>query len=336
MKKARQLKREHHYVWANYLRNWSCDGKNVWYRTAKGKLICDSTRMVAKEKDFYKVTDLSSQDVLVIKGMLKNSDLNEMHLRFLDEVMFYQALESLKTQLSCDQDLHEKLTAYKHNLIENIHTNYESGVKDILPSLANRDWDVLEKEESLLALYSYLGQQFARTKSFKVLTSLSISNHGNDEVDIVKNSMESGWWFMSHALGINIGFSLYKDRFRHNICLLINNTKQAFITSDQPGINVHENVFDDDFTPPKDEEFDLFYPLSPTVALMVARSDNYVGKEIELKLEHVEKLNIKTAKMSYKHIFGDSRDALKPYVKYVGYRHAQAKQLVTDRGLHGA
>ncbi|MEZ9342965.1 DUF4238 domain-containing protein [Vibrio cyclitrophicus] len=331
MKKAHQLKREHHYVWANYLRNWSCDGKNVWYRTAKGKLICDSTRMVAKEKDFYKVTNLTSQDVLVIKGMLQDSDLNEMHLRFLDIVIFFQALESSKAQLSDDQNLHESLRAYKHNLVENIHTNYESGVKDILPALANRDWGRLEKEEDLFALYSFLGQQFTRTKSFKELTSLSISNHDNDEINIVKNSMESGWWFMSHALGVNIGFSFYKDRFRHNLCLLINNTKQAFITSDQPGINVHESVFGDDFTPPKDEELDLFYPLSPTVALMIARSGDYVGKEIELTLEQVEKLNIKTAKMSYKHIFGDSRDALKPYMKYVGYRHAQTKQLATDR-----
>lgn len=332
MKKAHQLKREHHYVWANYLRNWSCDGKNVWYRTAKGKLICDSTRMVAKEKDFYKVTNLTSQDVLVIKRMVQDSDLNEMHLRFLDMVMFFQGLESNQGQLTDSQNLHEKLNAYKHNLLENFHTNYESGVKDILPALVNRDWGVLEKDEDLLALYSFLGQQFARTKSFKDIALMSISNHDNDEVNIVKNSMESGWWFISHMLGVNVGFSLYKDRFGHNLCLLINNTRQAFITSDQPSINVHESVFDDDFTPPKEEEFDLFYPLSPTEALMIARSNNYVGKEIELTLEQVENLNIKTAKMSYKHIFGDSRDALKPYMKYVGYRHLQAQRLATERG----
>ena len=330
MKKEHQLKKEHHYVWANYLRNWSCDGKNVWYRTAKGKLICDSTRMVAKERDFYKILPLTDEGVLVIERTIQGTELCEIHTKLLNEVRYFQKVDEVFNQKGGSQALRLSIDAYKHNMLEDFHTAYENGVKDILPILANRNLDILDDDTNLLSLCCYLGHQFARTKSFKDTSLLITSSYDNIAGEVVARGMENSWWFMSHTIGVNLGFSLYRDRRIHNLCLLINNTEQTFITSDNPSINVHKSL-DGSFTPPKDEEFDLFYPISPRVALMIARSGDYVGKEIELTLEQVEKLNIKTAKMSYKHIFGDSRDALKPYMKYVGYRHAQTKQLATDR-----
>jgi|GEM_PF-4392087 len=40
--KALQAKRKHHYVWANYLKRWSTNNRDIFYTTTTGKIAHDS------------------------------------------------------------------------------------------------------------------------------------------------------------------------------------------------------------------------------------------------------------------------------------------------------
>lgn len=336
MKKEHQLKKEHHYVWAKYLRNWSVDGKRVWFRTAKGKLICESTRLVAKERYFYQVKPLDQNHVHIIGLFTSGSGLREMHEKFLGDFLKIQHAEiALKRMDLPDKDeLTKDISALKHNSIENIHTGYESGASEIIDSLLLRDLSILENQDKLILFCEYIGQQFARTKSFKdlALLAMSKSHAGEDKpkAEWIHRTATECWWLLSHMIGSNFGSSIYCDKANYNQCILINKTGTPFITSDQPVINVHPELTGEIDNPPEHHQLDLFYPISPDVAFMMCSSSCYPHGTSELNVKQVEKLNIKVAQGAYFHIFGDDKSAIAPYVKYVGNQYASVKQFIKD------
>lgn len=122
--------------------------------------------------------------------------------------------------------------------------------------------------------------------------------------------------------GINIGWSLYASRNSDSHCLLINNTKKGFITSDQPVINVHPDLKEGEVVPPTDDTCDFFFPLSPNAAYMINKSDKF-PKGINLISDDIaDEMNTKIAKAARTHIVGVDRDAVALYGKHVGTRDA--------------
>lgn len=56
------IKKRQHYVWQRYLKNWSKDNKRI-YRLRDNEIKLIGTRRVAVEKYFYKLGDLSQDDL---------------------------------------------------------------------------------------------------------------------------------------------------------------------------------------------------------------------------------------------------------------------------------
>ncbi len=72
------------------------------------------------------------------------------------------------------------------------------------------------------------------------------------------------WGPMIHMLAVNVGASLLQDRSHFRIVLLRNKTGVAFITGDQPVINLNEGCYT--LGGPREVEF--YYPLSSTVGML--------------------------------------------------------------------
>lgn len=67
-KKYLEAKKNHHHVWANYMKRWSPDNKQVYYTTKKNNDIrFDSVKNIAVERDFYQVKPLTPEHVQIIK-----------------------------------------------------------------------------------------------------------------------------------------------------------------------------------------------------------------------------------------------------------------------------
>ncbi len=327
MRKKFQIKKEHHYVWANYLLNWSCDGKNLWFVTSKRKLIFDSARMVAKERFFYKVRPLTQEHIFLIEQYLSTCEIKDYFLDLLDDFVKVQVNEA-----KCSGHESElALEAYRHNTLENYHSGYEYRAKPIVDRLVTLDLSCLDDDTNVLLLSQYLGQQFARTKSFKQLALLAMSKRHNntDAMFIHKNTTEC-WWFISHMIGHNLGLSIYSDRHVTTTSLLFNNTKQSFITSDQPVINIHPELTGDIDTSPEDHQFDLYYPLSPQVALVICNSGQFKPGIVNVSIDVAARLNIMLARHAYEHIFGTEQAAIEPYKRLVGKQYLKVKEWIDE------
>lgn len=330
LKKAHQLKKEHHYVWANYLRNWAIgDTKNkVWFKKAKGGFAYDSVKMVAKEKHFYQIKPLTKNHVKIIRMISSKSQLHKQNMELLQKFLLIQKMEEFyQTSGKKSVETEKEIEAHKHNTLENLHTAYESSAGKTISLLINRDLSCLDDMKQLTTFCNYLGHQFTRTKPFRDIALLVMSKDDSEQAKLVHHISTECWWFISHMLGQNLGYSMFVSRKEDNYCLLLNETTQPFITSDNPVINVHKGLTND-MTPPEDDQLDLYYPLSPTIAIMVSSSHRFPSGESILTLDDVNELNTKIAKGAYVNIFGCSEESLKPYSKFVGDLHVRAKQFV--------
>ncbi|MGN0937479.1 DUF4238 domain-containing protein [Acinetobacter sp. YH12049] len=315
--KQLQIKRENHYVWANYLKNWSTNNSDVWYTTKKFKIACDSVKAIAKEKDLYQARHLSNEQLQFILQLSAQSPeaLQKIHKSFLDP--FIQILEIEKFYLSSITDnkqIKAHIEAIKSNTLENIHTAIENNVNKILEELQKKNLKILDELENMINFMNFFGHQIARTAPFrnKILATQTNST--------VQTIYKDSWWFISYMFGMNIGVDFFKTRKIDKHCLLINISDEDFITSDHPIINVHPNINENDLNAPSSEEADFFYPISPRIAYMINKSDLFPSGISHVSIDFVKAMNRKLAIHSDQYIISTTETQLRTYKKFVGQR----------------
>lgn len=315
LKKELQAKRKHHHVWANYLLKWSTNGRDLFCTTRKGNIDFTSVRGVVMEKDFYHITPLKQEhiDTILMFASLSSSTLQKEHQSNLRKFLTVQQLEETyyKSE-SQDQGTKQAILAAKCNLLENVHASYENDAAPILEALVKGNIDILKNDREMLVFTTYLGHQITRTRNFKVRCLAAVSKNNPNLGKII----ESSWWFFSYMFGVNLGQSLYLNRHIDNHTLLVNNTNIGFITSDQPAINVHNCVKDEEFHTP--ESMDLFYPISPKYAFIITESHRFEDGLVEIDESNVIELNEKVAKNANMHIFSSNKKELNEYKSLVG------------------
>lgn len=329
-RKYLEAKRNHHHVWANYMKRWSPDNKQVYYTTKKNNDIrFDSVKNIAVERDFYRVKPLTSEHIQIIKKWSSESseDLRKLHMSFLNDYLDTQDLELLYHKIGKKDDIADKMfEACKSNGIENYHSALENEVQELLDALINRDLSILDKNDNMLKFMRFLGQQIARTKNFKDNISNTADNH-------IKTLTLECWWFISFMFGLNIGRALYLNRKDYTHCLLINETDTPFITSDQPVVNVH-SALTDEIKSLKNNEVDFYYPISPKIAYMINKSNRFPHGTVKVSFDVIEEVNIKIAKQANFHIISNSEESLKPYKKFVGSNFKSVKSTLKAQHLN--
>lgn len=315
MHKALQAKKNHHYVWAEYLRRWAREKDNVYCLTEKGKIRYDPVTAMLKDDYFYKTKALLPTDVQFILAIQSSAPpyLQEIHAKWISHFLLRQDLGVNYRQSSIKiEGLDQALHALSCNELENIHAAHEKAVLDVMEELAHENLEVLETKENWRAFTTYLGQQITRTKRmrdgyFNILNSQK--RLPLEQVQIAKQT----WWLQSLLLGINVGESLYLSRDSMNLSMLINRTSTPFITSDHPVVNVHECA-----TNVHPTSTDIFYPISPRLAITLCDSMQFPKGKHQVDDLTADHLNRMVAAQANKHIVGDSDEILKAYKKLVG------------------
>ncbi len=321
-----QVKKRHHYVWANYLTRWGNGTKNVFYTTKNGKFANDSVRAIVVDDYFYKTTTLTSKHVKLIKGFSQKSPdhLHQLHMSYLNDFLMAQQIEAIYSKSGIrDKEVEKHLHALRCNLLENLHASHEAMVIPVLSALADEKFDVLEDKQHMIEYMAFFGQQISRTKTFRDSAIAAQLRRNPLEIEMA-HAMEHAWWFLSYMFGINIGFSLYSDRHNARHALLINDTKVPFITSDQPVVNVHPCVSETAFTAP--EHADFYYPISPRIAYIICDSERFLQSRNVVDEVTVTELNSKVAAQAMVHIIGDTENAIRPFKKYIGLRYQKARE----------
>ncbi|WP_418141457.1 DUF4238 domain-containing protein [Marinobacter sp. MA] len=303
MSRRTDLKRKHHHVWAHYLRNWQGDNLpkgNLFQLTKKGRINATSSKGVACEQDFYKVNALSADDLRFLKKLANhpdNSTLREINQSFVQDMSVLSfASDFYKTTIS--QRRRNELKRICANAIEELHSGYEDAVRDELDRLARGDVSVLSPRASP-ELCGYLGLQITRTKAFK---ERALASEDGLKTGGYSLNLPRLWWALHIVLGNNIGASLFLDET--NFCLLKNESSEAFLTSDQPIVNIHH-------MPSKG--FTILYPLSPRLALQGGDGISDDRKRTVSNAGEIEMLNRAIVRMAYKEVFADNEMILKKY-----------------------
>lgn len=316
MDKFDEIKKNHHYVWSFYLKNWSLDKKNIYYISKKGKISFDSVKGLAKEIDFYKINSLNQNDIKFLKNLSSKSSLEAQKLH-MSQLNFFIRLLKIEEDLS-DFKVHDErekiVNTIKSNSLENTYMIIEKLALEVISNLSKKDLKILEEKQKLLALLYYLGHQITRTKSFRDRVLSEIKKD-----DRLYNYWEKNWWFISYMFGMNIGYSFYTSILNKKTKYFIfeNKTKYTFITSDNPVINIHPslNELKEREAP---EHADFYIAISPNIGLMINESSFYDYMIDEVKDEDVMFLNRKLYEKSHETIFAKSENIIKEVKSYVG------------------
>jgi hypothetical protein len=322
--KQLELKRENHYVWANYLKNWSLNRSGVWYTTKKLKIAHDSVKAIAKEKDLYRYQYITEQHLKLILFISTQSpeEQQKNHKLYLEPFLKLQEIESLYIKSGKrDKKVLAHIEAFKSNTIENLHTAHEKAAEVVLKGLQNYDLTVLNDLQNFCQFMNYWGHQIARTKPFR---DRIIASQENEQLQRI---YKESWWFISYMFGMNLGKSFFETRKIDKHCLLINETEEDFITSDHPIINVHASINGNDITAPSEDEADFFYAISPKLGYMINRSDRFEKGINYVSIDFVKEINRKLAFNADQYIIGTTETQLKIYKTFVGKRLKIIKEI---------
>jgi len=295
MDKVEQIKVNHHYVWARYLKNWS-NNNDVFYITKKGKIARDSVKGLCRERNFYTLPLLDSEDVNFLTQLSAQCDpfLQELHREFLNDLVKLSTLIRVLQShpASNGQDFRKVVDVIENNIIENMYAIDESIFLPILGKLTNGDFACLEETENLINFYQFIGHQITRTFNAKNRTFSGINSNPvlvNQHGDGIK-LLEKNWPCISFMFGINVGFNLYAKRKSTKQIFITNTSQVPFITSDNPVINIHPSVNLKDVSKPPDH-MDIFFAVSPEYAILICESDAYDGIEAAVTEEIVHQFN---------------------------------------------
>lgn len=306
------IKKRQHYVWRNYLRNWADEKDQIWaLRKDYKKLLHTELMNVAQEKYFYRVHELTKQEIDFMQRFINEKTPTVVRSFCLNLLKGYIVPAQLKATLSSkgfmDKDIEEKVRRSEINMFEDIHCIFEEfGEKilqcksiEYLQSMTEEDWD-----EAL----TFLMFQYMRTKNMRA----AIVDGFNEDSTQWAAFADKVWPLMSSVQAITMGRNLSIDttiKFK----LLKNKTTNHFLTTDQPIINYVGDISDDEGYA---KELELYYPISPQIALYVHFKTGQTEKFVEESPdeEQVEQYNQKMIDNSHMWIFSDAQKQLESYL----------------------
>jgi hypothetical protein len=297
-----QAKIYHHHTPRQYLLPWAdADERIAWY--GYGKVGRSGLTVVGGENDFYKLKELTIPDIdclkLFIDGLPEIG--RDGHRHFLE---MYTLPTRLKRHLE-ERNIHDpeamkQLEVAISNLNENYHAAIENSFWPHLAAIKNRDFSFYEDPQKACRFFHGLYVQYLRTKAVK--------ERACQKESILFDDMERVWDVLSHILAVEAGRSLFSSRNEFRILVLDNETKVPFITSDKPIINMltPEGGWD------VPERMELYYPLSPTQAMLYLETATHVGGiSTSVSIDEAHRYNIMMLDHCAFRVFSNSEEYLK-------------------------
>lgn len=283
------LKRRHHHVWQHYLKAWSADGK-IWCSQNGGQPFLAATKNIGVERDFYKLHQLTIQDLKFIDGLFKSTYpvLASYRREFINLLMFpFSAAQQAREKGRSEKEVNLLIDEWCCNIMEDQHSRIEDSFVPILASLHLGDLDFYNDERGNFTFTQYIATQYVRTKKIKEAM--------RSELTPINPLMGDRLWPITSALmAMNVSYTLSMERNRRRLVLIKNATPLPLITGDQPAINLMDRL----------AGFEIYYPISPTRAIVVCHENADPSIPTELGEHDVIGLNQRIRNESFAQVFG--------------------------------
>ncbi|MCL2184169.1 MAG: DUF4238 domain-containing protein [Chitinispirillia bacterium] len=248
-KKIRQ-----HYVWKYYLKPWCTDGQIVCQIRSTGNIFKASTNDVAVKKKFYKINELSMEDIEFLKAF--SDRLSTCPKRVANDwINLYKSIFDIRNGFvnpEIRKNFDDIFDVFINNIEEDTMCIYENLGEKYLNQLRLGDISFYSDEDSFLDFNFYIVMQYLRTE--KMAKSIPDVN------------AKKSWHVMREILTSTIVWNVFKIG-EWEMVKLDNTTEIPFITGDQPVINILNE---------KDkpqQKMMLYYPITPQIAILIKEKD---------------------------------------------------------------
>jgi hypothetical protein len=294
-------KRRQHYVWQHYLSAWVTGGTLA---CMQGENIFRTSPInVAVESDFYRLVDLTPNDIMIIDGLIQRSHplSHGLHRQWLHSFRtLFDARNKYLASGRRDAHAERVIDETFNNLEEDLHEQIEARGAPYLAALKTGDATFMSSIGSFSDFMSFLAVQYFRTRKIesavhKAWSSIPIMNPAN------------GWPLLRHIFAINVAGAFILVRANVSVSLLTAPSGCAFITGDQPVINTHAAGRELDAVP---DELEFYYPVSPATAVLIGMNPHGGdSKSVQLGREDVVRLNRSIAAAAHRQIYAADASA---------------------------
>lgn len=279
----RNVKKSQHYVWKHYLKPWMNNSDQI-YCLREGKIFKTSPDNIAQQSYFYKSTPITQEEI----------DFANYFIDLVDP--------TVKEGLSSLLRIYHLTSNYDDYLmkcgIEDFHGLIERRFIPILSKIYEVDLSFFDKSTEKGNFSFFIGCQYARTNKMR---SRFVDSKINVPQNVDKENIAKILSLFFAAIIAKWVFTSSKLQF------LDNKTSEPFLTCDQPIFNLKAtgNV---EIVP---TEFELFYPISSTQAIILSENDLQPYIEVE-DVERIQWFNNKIRENAKEQIFAKNRESLKP------------------------
>jgi hypothetical protein len=266
---ARPTRRQH-TVWRKYLRAWATNEK-IWCAMA-GKRFSSDLMNVGQERDFYRILDMTDEDIAMVRAAVIAPMANEIQRKSAERWLTdFDRLRMLRKQLeSAGIDAESALEPVYIQAEEMLHGEIERNALPLLERLLASDDFCLDEDDDYIVFVHYLMTQYFRTTRM-----LANGRRGMDSR--FHGTLERSMGALRHIFATASGFTLFAERAFMKPYLLLNETGVSLITGDQPVVNTLAVDLPADMAV---QDCELYYPLAPNKALIITTSNRFSSGRI--------------------------------------------------------
>jgi hypothetical protein len=298
-------KQKQHYVWRHYLSKWSISDK-IWC-LRNNEIFPSGLMGVGNIRFFYKLNELTEEDIKLIRLLyIDKMDpmIQDLNRNWIEIFTAVQRLRVIAQSTGQFDKIQKEIDVLTYNFEEDIHGTYESITLPILEKIYNKDLSFIDGDE-YYTFNTYLCEQYFRTNARKEAQKKIQNNFPQIDTSRI-------WNVSAHILATMLSFGIVREKQNLRYALLENTTELEFITGDQPVINTYAKP--ESLNPLSYEEFELYYPITPKLALLITHDKKVEHKSINIiSKDDAEKYNDLIFRNSYEQIYGTSIDVLNKY-----------------------
>ena len=216
------------------------------------------------ERDFYQLHRLSRTDILVIKKFMidqtGSSHLRASHEKLLNQfIVIGETNDYIQRQPNADEaakSLGRKLIIETEEQLQGAAEREAMPVLDLVESQSKH---ILVSDDNAFVLLYFLLMQYFRTKKMREKMTLAMQDM------LTPDSARRVANLVCQFAAVNVAGTLFRDRRDFELIYLNSPLHGAFITGDQPVVNL---LGQNDDSPA--EELVLYYPVNPGLAIVLA------------------------------------------------------------------